>query len=251
VLLRQAVHEPGRIHAAYTAFHPYSFGNQLLALFQCTRRGLDPGPIATYQAWQEKGRQVRKGERALTLCQPFTLKRQGADEDDDETRTGFVFRPRWFIASQTDGEPITSDALPTWDRATALTSLSVTEVPFALFNGNVQGFAHPDQREIAINPVAGMPLKTTLHELAHVLLHSDNGQADDQAELPPNLQEVEAEAVTLLLTEALGLPGADYCRGYLQSWLDVSEIPDANARRIFAAADRILRAGSPDARRET
>lgn len=36
------------------------------------------GPLATYKAWQEKGRQVRKGEKALILCMPITGKRKGA-----------------------------------------------------------------------------------------------------------------------------------------------------------------------------
>ena len=43
-LLANAVTEPGRIHEAYTAFHGYSLGNQLLALFQCHARGIAPGP---------------------------------------------------------------------------------------------------------------------------------------------------------------------------------------------------------------
>ena len=46
-LLREAVEKPGRMLQAYTAFHNYSFGNALLALEQCTRRNLQPGPLLT------------------------------------------------------------------------------------------------------------------------------------------------------------------------------------------------------------
>jgi hypothetical protein len=35
-LLDEAVKKPGFIHEAYTRFHSYSIGNQLLALFQCS-----------------------------------------------------------------------------------------------------------------------------------------------------------------------------------------------------------------------
>src|SRR5438105_3730571 len=42
-LLRRAVAEPGLINRAYSAFHNYSVGNQLLALVQCEERGLQPG----------------------------------------------------------------------------------------------------------------------------------------------------------------------------------------------------------------
>jgi hypothetical protein len=55
-LLRQAVTEPGIISSAYRQFRSYSIGNQLLALVQCQTRGLQPGPIATFQRWKELGR---------------------------------------------------------------------------------------------------------------------------------------------------------------------------------------------------
>src|SRR6266699_601298 len=75
-LLNRAVTEPGIVSSAYTAFHGYSIGNQILALVQCAERGIAPGPIATFMGWKDKGRYVRKGERALTLCQPVTGRRK-------------------------------------------------------------------------------------------------------------------------------------------------------------------------------
>ena len=47
-LLTQAVTQPGLILKAYSAFHGYSLGNQLAALLQCHRHGIEPGPIDTY-----------------------------------------------------------------------------------------------------------------------------------------------------------------------------------------------------------
>ena len=66
-LLDEAVKKPGYIHEAYSRFHSYSLGNQLLALFQCFERGIQPGPLATFPKWRELGRHVKKGEKALTL----------------------------------------------------------------------------------------------------------------------------------------------------------------------------------------
>src|SRR5437899_1841694 len=66
-LLARAVSEPGLVSRAYTAFHGYSIGNQLLALEQCATRSIDPGPIATFMGWKEKGRHVKKGEHAIVL----------------------------------------------------------------------------------------------------------------------------------------------------------------------------------------
>ena len=71
-LLQSAVTEPGIISAAYSQFHTYSMGNQLLAWVQCLQREIPPGPIATFPRWKELGRHVKKGEKALMLCMPVT-----------------------------------------------------------------------------------------------------------------------------------------------------------------------------------
>jgi hypothetical protein len=42
----------------------------------------------------------------------------------------------------------------------------------------------------------------------------------------------------------LNLPGLIESRGYIQNWLDGSEISDKSAQRIFGAADKILKAGA-------
>ena len=44
-LLIEAVTKPGLIMKAYSAFHQYSVGNQILALVQCQMRGLQPGHL--------------------------------------------------------------------------------------------------------------------------------------------------------------------------------------------------------------
>src|SRR5262252_745926 len=92
-LLSRALTEPGIISKAYTAFHGYSIGNQLLALVQCAERGIPAGPIATFMGWKEKGRHVRRGERAIVLCMPVTAKRTIEKDDgseDEATFTRFV-----------------------------------------------------------------------------------------------------------------------------------------------------------------
>ena len=49
--------------------------------------GIQPGPMATFPRWKELGRHVRKGEKAITLCQPVTVKRtHAADDGTDEPR---------------------------------------------------------------------------------------------------------------------------------------------------------------------
>jgi hypothetical protein len=162
-LLRSAVTDPGVISSAYRQFHQYSLGNQLLALSQCLARGIQPGPMATFQRWKELGRYVRKGEKALTLCRPVTVTRTTTAADGtDETQpaTWFVYKPFWFVLSQTEGRALEAVPTPAWDAAQALQALDVTEIPFDLMDGNVLGFARG--RSIAVSPVNPFPWKTRL-----------------------------------------------------------------------------------------
>jgi antirestriction protein ArdC len=245
-LLASAVTEPGIISKAYSAFHGYSLGNQLLCLSQCLARGIQPGPIATFMGWKDKARYVRKGEKAITLCMPVTVKRtiereDGNDEDIAFPR--FVYRPNWFVVSQTDGKPLDVVPMPAWDRVRALASLDIIEEPFAMLDGNCQGYAR--QRSIAVSPVAAMPFKTTFHEVAHVLLgHTAEGEQTDSDVTPRDLRECEAEAVAMLCCAALDQPGVEFSRGYIQSWWGAGDpIPERSAQRVLKAADQILKAG--------
>lgn len=250
-LLDRALAEPGILSRAYTAFHGYSIGNQLLALVQCLQREIEPGPIATFMGWKAKGRSVRKGEHAVVLCMPVTCSRRPAESDEADvdqapaTFTRFIYKPHWFVVSQTEGATVEAPTIPAWSRERALEALGVTEIPFTLTDGNCQGFAR--QRSIAVSPVAALPHKTRFHELAHVVLgHTAEGGLRDDERTPYSLGEVEAEAVALICLEALGLPGAEFCRGYMQLWdarRENEAIPERSARKIFKAADAILRAG--------
>jgi hypothetical protein len=47
----------------------------------------------------------------------------------------------------------------------------------------------------------------------------------------------------MLLCGSLELPGSEFCRGYIQNWLQGDVIPEKSAMKIFGAADRILKAG--------
>lgn len=254
-LLVEAVNKPGLIMKAYSNFHSYSLGNQLLALVQCQMRGLQPGPINTFPKWRELGRHVKRGERALVLCMPITCKRRDETTDEEtngeNTFTSFAYKARWFVLTQTEGEEIPPQVIPDWDAKRALAVLAIDQIPFDSTDGNCQGFARKQQ--IAINPVAQLPHKTLFHELAHVVIgHTSEADFADTEKTPRNVREVEAEAVAVLCCESLELEGANYCRGYLQNWLyqgsgfDASAIPEKSAQKIFRAADQILRAGRLD-----
>jgi hypothetical protein len=163
-LLEQAITEPGIVNRAYFAFHGYSLGNQLLAMIQCADRGIELGPIASFNRWKELGRHVCKGQKAIELCMPITKKfttetteSAGNPTTEEHAYTRFVFRRNWFVLSQTDGEPCTPPVLPEWNREQALRALDIAEQPFTMLDGNCQGYA--SGRTIAVNPIADALLR--------------------------------------------------------------------------------------------
>lgn len=143
-LLVRAVEEPGLICDAYSRFHGYSLGNRFAALVQCEMRGLEPGPLNSFNGWRKLGYGVKEGEKALTLCMPLkgTLHREKTkdgvapsqiegesngrkpDVEEVEYIRAFVWKPNWFVLSQTvplneNTPPVPTSALASWDQTNA------------------------------------------------------------------------------------------------------------------------------------
>lgn len=250
-LLVDAIVKPGIISRAYSLFWSYSIGNQIAALIQCMVRRMEPGPIHTYPGWQQLGRQVKRGEIALVLTMPVTVKShrqpstKAAKDDDTDRATIFVERPFWFTLCQTEGADYKPLAIPAWNEQRALDALAIARVPFHHMDGNCQGYAR--DKEVSVSPIAFLPHRTLFHELAHVLIgHTAEIKhlLDGGETTPRDLREVEAECVAMLCCTSLGLPGEEFSRGYIQHWWHRRQaVPERSVQKIFKAADAILRAG--------
>jgi len=251
---------------AYSVFHEYSLGNAFLAASQLIARQLPISPIASYRKWLELGRQVKKGEKAIALVMPVTVKSKSKDEGKDgggneageppgSARTIFILKNNWFALCQTDGAEYAQEVVtPKWDKVRALDALGITEQDFSSMSGNAQGYAIPNEKKLAINPLAALPWKTTFHEMAHCLLHSAEVQMADGEMLQRCIKEAEAESVAYLCCATLELPGLEQSRAYIQHWLGSKEQSDEfakkSAARVFAAANKILKAGANTSKEE-
>jgi hypothetical protein len=257
VILQAALTPPGVLSEAYQAFHNYSIGNQMLAAVQLFGKGLPLAPIASFNAWREKGRFVKKGEKALSLFMPISVKRrtgkdapagtaeEGAAVDGGGSFSLFMPRPNWFSLNQTEGDAVTAESVtPAWDAVIAMAALDITEEPFELLLGNQLGYARA--RSIGISPLNPLKHKTRFHEMAHVVLgHTADADMLDDETLTRQIEEAEAEGVAYLLCALLDLPGQSESRAYIQEWLNGAALPEKSAKRIFGAADRIMKAGQP------
>jgi antirestriction protein ArdC len=240
----QALNEPGKIHQAYSQFWRYSLGNQIMAMAQLGK----PEPINTYPGWQRIGRQVRKDERGIVLLMPVTKTKTDEATGDEKTSKFFIERRNWFGLSQTDGVAYVPEPLPDFDLDRALAKLEITQRPFEMVDGNTQGYAIPPLKIIAISPIAFEPIRTGIHEIAHILLHADQGKLVDTDRPEQAVREVEAELTAYLTKAALGVEkGQEFSRGYLQSWLKDTQAEKVRYSAVFGAVDKILKAGRPEA----
>jgi hypothetical protein len=176
------------------------------------------------------------------------MKEDGTEQEEEFVLTHFTYKAHWFVLSQTEGKEYQAPVIPEWNEQKALEALNIQRAEFEDLDGNIQGYAKRGGK-IAVSPIAALPRKTLFHEIAHSLLHCGEGDLADTENTPPDVREVEAEAVALLCCESLGLLGGEFSRGYIQAFLKTGghgqAISERSAQRIFHAADQILRAGRP------
>lgn len=242
--LKEILTSPARLHECYNFFYNYSHRNKLLAMFQMDK----PEPINTYKGWQALGRQVKKGAKAICLTMPVTIKDENKDGNEVK-KVIYIPKNYWFKLSDTDGEEYSPIAqVPRFNFDLALKNLGIEKIDFEKVNGNMQGYAKPNLKQIAINKLAVNKLKTGLHEIAHCLLHSEESLLNDDVELNKSIKEFEAESVAYIIISQLGLEGLEYSRGYIKSWIgqdgNKADLTEKNFNRILGACDKILKAGS-------
>jgi len=237
---------------AAARFHDYSFGNWLLLWSQAEQRGTTVTRPAGYRRWQEFGRQVQKGEAGYKILAPVTRKVtvERDDSEDTEERRVVGFRVvTVFDIAQTDGEPLpdagprllTGDGDATvLEEAISMIEAAGYEYSLAPLHGP-NGVTRPGPKQVVVD--AGLEgaqvVKTTIHELAHVLMHADEGHVDCRGAV-----EVEAESVAYVVCGASGLDTSDYSVAYVARWAQQTENPEqtllTTGERIVTQARRIL-----------
>lgn len=244
-------------------FHNYSFGNRLLIMVQRP----DATAVAGYRAWQAKGYQVRKGEKAIRVLGPVTrrvplLDPSGhpvldADGRPRETREIVGVKPvSTFDISQCDGPPIPEVPKPVlltgqapaglWDSLAEL----VKQEGYRLERGDcgeANGITSYTDRTVRVRTDVddAMSVRVLAHELGHVLLADPTtaaGLVDCRG-----VREVEAESVSFMVVGAHGLDASRYTFRYVTGWasqaagdLTPEQVVRATGQRVIDTVDKVL-----------
>lgn len=210
-------------------FHRYSFNNTLLIAMQRP----DATLVTGYRNWQSMGRQVKKGEKGITILAPAPIKRKREQEILDQnhmplldadgkpkTEEVEVVIPRFkpttvFDISQTDGEPIETlapeeltEAVADYDLfMKAITAVSPVPIRFDEIAGEAKGYYHSGDKEIVIQKgmSESQTIKTAIHETGHARLHDKDIMEEQGIEKDRLTKEVEAESVAYCVCSAFGV----------------------------------------------
>jgi hypothetical protein len=221
----------------------------LLAL-QCHERGIDPHRIAGFRTWLKLGRCVCRGERALRILAPVTVKER--DERGQETgercvffKTAFVFELSQTeplpgvepVALEPPSQPLSGDShgnlLAPLRRFAASLGYSAF---FHELPGAAGGGCDSSARQIVVDSKlpANAQVRVLIHECTHALGVDYEQYSRDQA-------EVIVDTVTFVVSASVGLAvdgeSVPYVAGWgengaLEAVTEFAETIDSIARRI-------------------
>lgn len=256
-----------RMLAGAARMHRYSFRNLLLIMVQAEQRGFTATTVAGYKTWQQRGRQVRAGEKGLQILSPieYWVPATVHDQTDEsvtvvETEDGpqkkvLTFRPAhvWDIA-QTDAvvdEDAPAEPTPQPLDAHMVASLRARlaeqigavgyRLTYGPLDGDTQARTVYDRREVIVRPdlSGAVTLEALAHELAHIQLGHEHRRDD-----PRSLREVEAESVAYIVLGAAGVDISTHAVPYVAGWADGDvEAVTAAAENVTRVAHQILADG--------
>lgn len=230
---------------AMSKFHNYSLNNTLLIYSQRH----DASLVAGFRKWQNDfERTVKKGEKAIWILAPIAHKSKRVDKDGNEEEVVWnSFRPvHVFDVSQTEGKDLPMYNIADLDgdvdgyetTMKKLEALSPVPVFFDTIDGDAHGYFSPSNKEIVIDDMMSesQTIKTTIHEIAHAMLHANSDLSSED-------KEIQAEAVAYVVSQHLGLDTAEYSFGYIAGWSGGKDIKmlQKHLEVIRKTADTIIK----------
>lgn len=218
-------------------FHNYSINNWFMIFSQkpnATR-------VAGYKTWQKLGRHVRKGEKSIKILAPRRGKKK--DKDDKEQEFLYFVTTSVFDVSQTEGDDLPSvfridgdpgqEAMESLEGAVKSQGIKLEDKDCL---GGALGRSHGGKIEILSSLTRPERYVTLVHELAHEILHKDL----ERRELSKAVKETEAEAVSFIVGQAVGLDTLNQAADYVQLWNGDLNIFKKSLKRIQKCATTII-----------
>lgn len=230
-----------------SGFYNYSANNCLLIFSQMPEASL----VAGFNAWKQKKRNVKKGEKAIKIIAPCphkkTVERNGAEEEIEFITYRIA---NVFDISQTEGdavpeicEKLESDIEGFDSIIGKLISAADVPVEFEAIKGGALGYYSSSIGKIVVKEgmSQSQTMKTLVHEIAHSILHSKDGE---ESEADRRTKEVQAESVAYVVMNCLGIDTSEYSFGYIAGWSYCKEAKELlkSLEIIRKTSQRIIKA---------
>jgi len=236
-----------------TSKKPYRGVNTVCLWAAAQAKGYERGEWATYQQWQDRGAQVRKGEKAtLVVFWKFANDSGESQEDGAESgRSRLLFSRGYsvFNAAQVDGYTPKVDADIAMPERIAHAEAFFQAIRADVRHGGNQAFYAPGTDHIQMPPFGAFADNVSYYStLAHEHTHWTATAARCDRQLGKRFgdnayaaEELIAELGAAFTCAHLGLstePREDHAQ-YLASWLKVLK---ADSKAIFTAASKAQQA---------
>jgi antirestriction protein ArdC len=237
-----------------TSKKPYRGINTVCLWAASQAKGYERGEWGTYQQWQERGAQVRKGERAtLVVFWKFANNAAETDDGEDTPKSGsrllFTLGYSVFNAAQVDGYTPKADAETPIEQRIESAEQFFSRINARVVHQGNRACYSPDTDAITLPPFGAFftPLDyygTRAHETGHWTSREGRCNRELGKRFGDNAYSVEelvAELTAAFTLAHLGLssePRPDHAQ-YIQSWLRVLK---ADKRAIFTAASKAQQA---------
>lgn len=221
--------------------HNYSFNNSLLIAMQRPNATM----VAGYTSWKKNfHRNVKKGEKGIRILAPapYRIKKEvekidpvtqkpviGANGESIKEHVQITI-PAYkvttvFDVDQTEGEELPEIAKPLQDKVKDFQKVfdivkKISPVPIQLkeMHDGVNGYYDLNNKNIVIKKCMSdaQTLKTAIHEIGHAKLHDKDSGIEVNAD--QRTKEVEAESISYVVCNHLGVDTSEYSFGYIAGW---------------------------------
>jgi hypothetical protein len=227
--------------AAMGRFHKYSLHNCMLIVLQKP----DATHVAGFHNWHKLGRQVCKGEKAISILAPILRRKKklenGTPENAEEVLLGY-HTCAVFDVSQTEGKPLPSigkvegDARHYGAKLAAFALSLGIRVEYSLAIAPARSVSEGGKITLLRELSSAEHAAVLAHELAHELLHHQSRRAATTK----TVREIEAEAVAYVVSQAIGLETGTAAADYIQLYRGDAKLLLESLNYVRLAAGRIL-----------
>lgn len=210
----------------------YSLKNQIYIIMQCP----EAQTLHGLRGWNQLGRRVKTGEKAIRVFVPIVSKKERKEEDEEKALKGFR-SGSVFDLSQTEGPAINAfrfdEAKIIEDKERILRGLrkTVEDMGYQVAylskeetGEECYGYCNHKDKQIRIQEGLSdlQEVSTLVHECGHALAHAMEREDFKglTAREKKGIKEVEAESIACIVCTYLGLDTQNFNFSYITGWAE-------------------------------